>query len=109
MATTVKVTALSGQVKHTVELTKTGAGNATASVDGTNYDLTNVKATHGGLILTCTYHFGFIPINPTCTIQPSAPPANSDITIVAGPLTLNYQLSSTDEQTLVNFLKTNFP
>jgi hypothetical protein len=110
MATpTITITAYSvpGQAKSTVKLTKTGSHKGTASVDGTNYNLTDVKASNGGLKLTCTAQVLW-GINVTSTIEPSAPPANSTITIQAAILTLHYQIDPDDEQKLVDFLKTNF-
>jgi hypothetical protein len=92
-------------------LTKTGTHTADATVKLGTFGLTAVKASADGLNFSCN---GPLSTSVTCTIQPSAAPANSNLTVNVSTFipfisgTYHFQLGPSDEQKLVPFLKTNF-
>jgi hypothetical protein len=94
-----------------ITLTKTGAHAANAKVSVGTFGLTEFKASADGLKFSCKGPFS---TSVTCTIQPSAAPANSNLTVDVSTFvpfisgTYHFQLGATDEQKLVPFLKTNF-
>jgi hypothetical protein len=107
---TIDVVSIPEGQHSTITLAKTGADSGQITVDGQSYDLTDIKASADGLGLICS---GPLGATVTCTIHPSPPPKTPFISIEIRSFffhsTKNYQVTSTNQKKLSQFISASFP
>jgi hypothetical protein len=115
MGVTIRAVPTAGGPTSTITIDKTGASTGTINIDGTNYDVYDVKVRADDKKLVCKTKKFFFTITVTVEVlaAQAANAATVSVTIAGAPFgngTTNYSITVEDETKLTQFFAdSNFP
>jgi hypothetical protein len=109
MAVTIHAVSISDGTQSTITIDKTGPDTGTINVDGTNYNVYNVKAGADGKKLVCNTKRLFFTITVTVAVlaSQSSNSATVSLTIAGAPFgngTTDYSITLMDQTKLTQFI-----